>query len=127
MEIFLKAGKRLVLRILKVEFVASIFFYFNTFNLLDFIPLIKTALTGSSGYFISAVVFNAAMLAGICAKSIAKKTKGWLKEYLVSIVAIIILIELYPGLSAFSYGWTDQKTENFVNPPQLIQAWDFIK
>ena len=109
---------------LKVGFIASIFLYFNIFSLLNYIPLLKTALTGSSSYFISAVVFNAAMLAGMTAKSLSKTLK---KNYPIYLIAAIILIELYPGLNAFSYGWSGQKTENFINPPALIQAWDFIK
>ncbi len=109
---------------IKVGLISSIFLYFNFFSLLDHIQPLKTALTGSSAFFISMIVFNAAALAGISAKSVAKKLKN---NYLIYLIAIIIMIELYPGINAFSYGWSGQKTENFINPPQLIQAWDFIK
>lgn len=120
--IFIRKNK--TINFLKIGFIASVFFYFNIFNILDLIPMLNTALTGNSSYFISTVVFNAVMLAGIGAKSLSKKLK---KDYLIYIIAIIIIIELYPGLNAFSYGWSGQKTENFVNPPELIQAWNFVK
>ncbi|MEK6887274.1 MAG: 6-pyruvoyl-tetrahydropterin synthase-related protein [Nanoarchaeota archaeon] len=120
--LFIKKNK--TVNFLKLGFITSVFFYFNIFNLLDLVPMLKIALTGSSSYFISMVVFNSVMLAGVGAKSICKKIK---KDYLIYILALIIIIELYPGLNTFSYGWSNQKTENFVNPPQLIQAWEFIK
>ncbi len=110
--------------LMKVSFVTSLLFYFNIFGLLNIFPFIKAALTGSTSFFISMVVFSAAMLAGVAAQSLSKKFN---KKYLLFVIAILIVIELYPALNAFSYSWSKQPTENFVNPPQLIDAWNFIK
>lgn len=109
---------------IKIGFLASLFFYFNIFGLLNYIPFLNTALTGSTSFFISTIVFSAAILAGIGAKSIGKSLKN---NYLVYLIAILIIIELNPALNAFSYSWVNQQTENFVNPPQLIEAFNFIK
>ena len=108
--------------IYKVGLVASIALYYNIFGFLNFIPLMNTALTSSSGYFISVLIFNAVILATLCVSSFAQQYKKWL----IYIALAIIIIELYPGLNAFSYGWVSQPTANFYNPPELIDAWKWI-
>jgi len=123
LSLFLIKGNKTV-DFMKIGFIASIILYFNMFGILDYSSLIKTALTGSSSFFISTLVFSAAMLAGVGAKSIDKKFNN---KYALYFLAIIILIELYPAINAFSYSWVNQPTEDFINPPQVIEAWNFIK
>ncbi len=120
--VFIKKNK--TVDFLKIGFLASLIFYFNLLGLLNFIPFVKTALTGTTNFFITGLVFNAVMLAGAGAKALAKKYK---KEYLIYAAVLIIIIELYPSVNAFSYGWTEFDTENFVNHPALVDAWEFIK
>ena len=102
----------------KVGLAASVLLYFNVFNILNVIPLMNTAITSSSGYFISILIFNMVILAAICVSS--KKT------WILYLILFIIVIDLVPGLNAFSYGWVSQPTENLYNPPALIDAWKWI-
>lgn len=109
---------------LKVGLIISTLFYFNIFGLLNFVPFISTALTGSTTFFIGMLVFNAVMLAALFARGLEKQFKS---DYILYGILLLVILELYPAVNAFSYGWVDQKTENFTNPPELINAWNFIK
>ena len=93
-------------------------------GVLNFVPYFKTALTGSTSFFASTIVFNAAMLAGTAAKSISNKFK---KEYLIYAIILLIFIDLFPGINAFTYGWVNQTDGNYINEPPIVDAWNFVK
>jgi hypothetical protein len=113
-----------MVNLFKAGAVASTLLYFNIFGILDYIPFMKTALSGNTTYFIGISVFNFVMLASVAAESLAKKFN---KKYLVYLLVLIVAIDLYPGINAFSYQWVNQPAENFVNSPKMIDAWNFIK
>jgi hypothetical protein len=115
--------KNKTINLLKIGLAASTILYFNAFNIMN-LPLVKTAITGSTTYFIGILVFNAVGIAAVAAKSLAMKFK---KQYLLYVFLLIVIVDLYPSVHAFTYGWTDQPTENFVNEPRLIEAWNFVK
>jgi hypothetical protein len=110
--------------LLKVGAIFSILLYFNLFGVLN-LPVLATALTNTSTYFISCVVFFIVLLAALFIDWLCVVLKG--STYVFSIlIALIVVIELFPATTAFTYGWNNGPTENFINPPELVDAWKWI-
>ncbi|MFQ5621057.1 MAG: 6-pyruvoyl-tetrahydropterin synthase-related protein, partial [Candidatus Nanoarchaeia archaeon] len=73
-------------------------------------------------YFVVVALVPLSILAAIGLKALAKNFK---MPAVILIVGIaIILIDVSPAIAA--YNWMSQPTEQFTNPPQLIQAWNQI-
>lgn len=109
---------------LKTGFIASLLFYFNFFGILNAIPLINTAMSGSTAFFIGIFVFNAVMLAGAVAEALSVSFN---KKYILYLLLLVVIIELYPGISAFTYNWNQIDANDAYNHPAIIDAWTFVK
>ncbi|MBN2420923.1 YfhO family protein [Candidatus Woesearchaeota archaeon] len=110
--------------IIKGGLIASVLLYFNFSGLLKFMPFFSTAISGSTTFFIAILVFNAVFLAAAVAEALSVSFK---KSYILHLLLVVVIIELYPGISAFSYSWNQAPASDIYNPSAITDAWNFVK
>ena len=103
--------------------LSAICFLFSTMpKILILLPF--SSLIMMNYYFILVSLPLLAMLAGAVSYALSNFNKKYSFLILIAIIALF-LIDVAPAQS--TYSWSSNPTENYLNPPAIIDAYNFVK